>query len=226
MNERGRFAPSPRASCTWETRARLCSPGYGPGKAAAIRDPHRGHRQLRASVPGWRSSSWRSSPGSASTGRSPVFQSQRTGSTRMRCESSVTMCMNVFARARRSRRRGARTATRARDTGHLRELDRAQRAEREDALAVAAPAGPTRSACLPREIARQISPIRYRQRSATSCCAVGDGIFAYQLAVVVDDGAMGSRKCSGSRPLASTARQILLHRLLDSASLAGRTSRW
>jgi len=50
----------------------------------------------------------------------------------------------------------------------------------------------------------------------------GDGIFAYQLAVVVDDGAMGiTQVLRGADLLPSTARQILLHRLLGQA-----TPRW
>ncbi len=49
-----------------------------------------------------------------------------------------------------------------------------------------------------------------------------DGIFAYQLAVTVDDGATGiSQVLRGADLLASTARQILLHRLLGQ-----REPRW
>ncbi|MGZ6125308.1 MAG: tRNA glutamyl-Q(34) synthetase GluQRS [Myxococcales bacterium] len=49
-----------------------------------------------------------------------------------------------------------------------------------------------------------------------------DGIFAYQLAVVVDDGAMViTQVLRGADLLASTARQILLHRLLGQ-----REPRW
>jgi len=50
----------------------------------------------------------------------------------------------------------------------------------------------------------------------------GDGIFAYQLAVVADDGAMDiTQVLRGADLLPSTARQILLHRLLGQ-----REPRW
>jgi glutamyl-tRNA synthetase len=49
-----------------------------------------------------------------------------------------------------------------------------------------------------------------------------DGVFAYQLAVVVDDGAMRiTQVLRGADLLASTARQILLHRMLGQ-----REPRW
>jgi glutamyl-tRNA synthetase len=50
----------------------------------------------------------------------------------------------------------------------------------------------------------------------------GDGIFAYQLAVVVDDGALGiTQVLRGADLLPSTARQIVLHRMLGH-----RAPRW
>jgi len=54
----------------------------------------------------------------------------------------------------------------------------------------------------------------------------GDGVFAYQLAVVVDDGQWTSRKSYGVRPASFHRRQILLHRLLGQREPRGRMRLW
>lgn len=60
----------------------------------------------------------------------------------------------------------------------------------------------------------------YRESLPTECgdflLRRSDGLFAYQLAVVVDDAAMGvTQVVRGSDLLSSTPRQILLYRLLE-----------
>src|SRR5205807_9255066 len=100
--------------------------------------------------------------------------------------------------------------------GTCAQLTAAQRSERRrtraPALRLRVPPGPVRfhdELQGPQEFDPQATVGDFVLRRA-------DGIFAYQLAVVVDDAAMGiTQVLRGDDLLPSTARQILLYRLLD-----------
>ena len=224
MNERGRFAPSPTGELhLGNARTALLSWLWartgGGGYAIRIEDidtprvrPGMAEQQLEEL--GWLGLDWDGPP---------VFQSHRTSlyeEALRKLGDHVYEC--YCSRAEIAAASAPHGDEGPRYPGTCASLTRAQRAERRrrrsPSLRLRVPAGPL---TFQDEIAGHQS-FDTQQLVGDFVLRRGDGIFAYQLAVVVDDGAMGiTQVLRGADLLASTARQILLHRLLGQ-----REPRW
>ena len=224
MNERGRFAPSPTGELhLGNARTALLSWLWartgGGGYAIRIEDidtprvrPGMAEQQLEEL--GWLGLDWDGPP---------VFQSRRTSlyeEALRKLGDHVYEC--YCSRAEIAAASAPHGDEGPRYPGTCASLTRAQRAERRrtrsPSLRLRVPAGPL---AFHDEIAGDRS-FDTQQLVGDFVLRRGDGIFAYQLAVVVDDGAMGiTQVLRGADLLASTARQILLHRLLGQ-----REPRW
>ena len=224
MNERGRFAPSPTGELhLGNARTALLSWLWartgGGGYAIRIEDidtprvrPGMAEQQLEEL--GWLGLDWDGPP---------VFQSHRTSlyeEALRKLGDHVYEC--YCSRAEIAAASAPHGDEGPRYPGTCASLTRAQRAERRrtrsPSLRLRVAAGPL---TFHDEIAGHQS-FDTHQLVGDFVLRRGDGIFAYQLAVVVDDGAMGiTQVLRGADLLASTARQILLHRLLGQ-----REPRW
>jgi glutamyl-tRNA synthetase len=224
MNERGRFAPSPTGELhLGNARTALLSWLWarksGGGYAMRIEDidaprvrPGMAEQQMEEL--GWLGLDWDGPP---------VFQSHRTAlyeNALRKLGSDVYEC--YCSRAEIAAASAPHGDEGPRYPGTCASLTRAQRAERRrtrsPSLRLRVPPGPLG---FHDEIAGDQS-FDTRQLVGDFVLRRSDGIFAYQLAVVVDDGAMGiTQVLRGADLLASTARQILLHRLLGQ-----REPRW
>jgi glutamyl-tRNA synthetase len=147
----------------------------------------------------------------------PIFQSQRTSVYEAALEKLGDQVYECFCS--RSEIAAAASAPHGdegpRYPGTCAALTAAQRTERrkvrQPCLRLRVPPGET---AFEDELA---GPQRFDIQSLVGDFVLrrADGIFAYQLAVVVDDGAQGiTQVLRGADLLPSTARQILLHRLL------------
>src|SRR5919204_1769405 len=224
MNERGRFAPSPTgelhlgnartALLAW-LWARKSHGEY----AMRVEDidlprvrPGMAERQLDELS--WLGLDWDGPP---------IFQSQRTAlyeDALRRLDGHVYECF--CSRAEIAAASAPQGDEGPRYPGTCATLSSAQRDERRrtraPCLRLRVPAGPL---SFHDEI---LGDLTYDTRELVGDFVLrrADGIFAYQLAVTVDDGAMGITQVLRGADLApSTARQILLHRLLGN-----REPRW
>ncbi len=217
MNQRGRFAPSPTGELhLGNARTALLSwlwaRAEGGGYAIRVEDidtprvrPGMAERQLDELR--WLGLDWDGAP---------LFQSRRTSvyeSALRRLGEAVYECF--CSRAEIAAASAPQGDEGPRYPGTCASLTRAQREQRRrsrpPALRLRVPPGTIefRDEILgPQSFDTQALVGDFVLRRA-------DGIFAYQLAVVVDDGEMGiTQVLRGADLLASTARQILLHRLL------------
>src|SRR6266446_2534727 len=224
MNERGRFAPSPTGELHFgNARTALLSWLWartgGGGYAIRIEDidtprvrPGMAEQQLEEL--GWLGLDWDGPP---------VFQSHRTGLYEDALRKLGDHVYECFcSRAEIAAASAPHGDEGPRYPGTCANLTRAQRAERRrtrsPSLRLRVPPGPL---AFHDEIAADQS-FDTRQLVGDFVLRRGDGIFAYQLAVVVDDGEMAiTQVLRGADLMASTARQILLHRLLGQ-----REPRW
>src|SRR3989440_7500647 len=217
MNERGRFAPSPTGELhLGNARTALLSWLWartgGGGYATRIEDidtprvrPGMAEQQLEEL--GWLGLDWDGPP---------VFQSHRTSlyeEALRKLGDHVYEC--YCSRAEIAAASAPHGDEGPRYPGTCASLTRAQRAERRrtrsPSLRLRVPAGPL---AFHDEIAGDRS-FDTQQLVGDFVLRRGDGIFAYQLAVVVDDGAMGiTQVLRGADLVSSTARPILLPRLL------------
>src|SRR3989441_6987032 len=224
MSERGRFAPSPTgelhlgnartALLSW-----LWSRQEGAGYALRVEDidkprVRRGMAEQQLGELRWLGLDWDGPP---------IFQSARTADHEAALRRLADHVYECFcSRAEIAAASAPHGDEGPRYPGTCANLTRAQRAERRrtrsPSLRLRVPPGPL---AFHDEIAADQS-FDTRQLVGDFVLRRGDGIFAYQLAVVVDDGAMGiTQVLRGADLLASTARQILLHRLLGQ-----RKPRW
>jgi glutamyl-tRNA synthetase len=150
----------------------------------------------------------------------PVYQSQRTalyeeGLHRLRDHVYECFCSRAEIAAVASAPQGDEGP---RYPGTCAELTAAQRAQRRRTRA---PSLRLRVPPVPIAFTDEIAgPQSFDVQAMTGDFVLrrADGIFAYQLAVTVDDGAMGiTQVLRGADLMASTPRQILLHRLLGQA---------
>src|SRR5437588_10762753 len=224
MNERGRFAPSPTGELhLGNARTALLSWLWarkgGGGYAIRIEDidtprvrPGMAEQQLAELA--WLGLDWDGPP---------VFQSQRSGLYEDALRKLGDHVYECFcSRAEIAAASAPHGDEGPRYPGTCASLTRAQRAERRrtrsPSLRLRVPAGPL---TFQDEIAGHQS-FDTQQLVGDFVLRRGDGIFAYQLAVTVDDGVMGiTQVLRGADLLSSTARQILLHRMLGQ-----REPRW
>src|SRR2546425_5533470 len=224
MNERGRFAPSPTGELhLGNARTALLSWLWarkgGGGYAIRIEDidtprVRAGMAERQLDELAWLGLDWDGPP---------IFQSRRTDlyeDALRKLRGHVYECF--CSRTEIAAASAPQGDEGPRYPGTCASLTRAQRAERRrtrsPSLRLRVPAGPL---AFHDEIAGHQS-FDTQQLVGDFVLRRGDGIFAYQLAVVVDDGAMGiTQVLRGADLLASTARQILLHRLLGQ-----REPRW
>ena len=232
MNERGRFAPSPTGelhlgNARTAILAWLWAKSEGGGFTLRVEDLDRprvrkglAERQLQELA--WLGLTWDEGP-DPSTGadvgaRGPYRQSQRPARYEAALERLGHHAYECFCSraeiAAASAPHGPQDDG-PRYPGTCASLTAAQRAERSriraPALRLRVPPGPVRfhdELQGPQEFDPGAAVGDFVLRRA-------DGIFAYQLAVVVDDAAMGvTQVLRGEDLLPSTARQILLYRLL------------
>ena len=224
MSERGRFAPSPTgelhlgnartALLSW-----LWSRQEGAGYALRVEDIDRprvrpGMAEQQLDELRWLGLDWDGPP---------VFQSARTADHEDALRRLADHVYECFcSRAEIAAASAPHGDEGPRYPGTCASLTRAQRQERRrtrpPSLRLRVPPGPL--AFHDQILGRQ--EFDTHQLVGDFVLRRGDGVFAYQLAVVVDDGAMDiTQVLRGSDLLPSTARQILLHRLLGQ-----REPRW
>lgn len=224
MDERGRFAPSPTGELhLGNARTALLSwlwaRSAGGGYLLRVEDidsarvrPGLAQQQLEELA--WLGLDWDGPP---------VFQSRRTPAYEdalRRLGEHVYECF--CSRAEIAAASAPQGEEGPRYPGTCAALTRAQREERRrlrpPSLRLRVPAGPV---AFHDEISGEQS-FDTQRLVGDFVLRRADGTFAYQLAVVVDDGAMGiTQVLRGADLLPSTARQILLHRLLGQ-----RLPRW
>jgi glutamyl-tRNA synthetase len=218
MNARGRFAPSPTGelhlgNARTALLAWLWSRRNGAEHLLRVEDidtprvrPGMAEQQMEELR--WLGLSWDGEP---------VFQSQRTALyedalRRLGDHVYECFCSRAEIAAAASAPQGDEGPRYPGTCANLTAAERAQkRAVRPPSLRLRVPPGPLafRDAIL--------GPQAFDTREMVGDFVLrrADGIFAYQLAVVVDDAAMGiTQVLRGADLLPSTARQILLHRLL------------
>src|SRR4051812_33284294 len=217
MPERGRFAPSPTGELhLGNARTALLSWLWarkgGGGYSVRVEDldaprVRRGMAEQQIEELRWLGLDWDGPP---------VFQSQRLAlyeDALRRLGDHVYECF--CSRAEIAAASAPQGDEGPRYPGTCAALNRAQRDERrklrDPALRLRVPPGPI---AFHDEILGEQS-FDTGQLVGDFVLRRADGIFAYQLAVVVDDAAMGiTQVLRGADLLASTARQLLLHRLL------------
>jgi len=230
--ERGRFAPSPTGelhlgNARTAILAWLWARSAGGGFTMRVEDldrprvrPALAQRQLEELA--WLGIAWDEGPdprtGRDAGVRGPYWQSQRDAlyeAAVRRLGDHVFECFCSRAEIAAASAPHGPQDDGPRYPGTCASLTEAQRAERRrvrsPALRLRVPPGPVRFTDElqgPQEFDPSASVGDFVLRRA-------DGIFAYQLAVVVDDGAMGvTQVLRGEDLLPSTARQIVLYRLL------------
>ena len=219
MTERGRFAPSPTGelhlgNARTALLAWLWARSEGGQFLMRVEDLDRprvraGLAQRQLEELAWLGLDW---------DQPPLYQSQRgalyeEAIEKLRAGGHVYQCF--CSRAEIAAASAPHAGEETRYPGTCARLSRGEQDERrrlrEPSLRLRVPAGPV-------EFADQIlGPQRFDPQAEVGDFVLqrADGIHAYQLAVVVDDAASGvTQVLRGADLLSSTARQILLYRLL------------